>query len=153
MVRDPICGKELDPLRASAVALVDGSFVYFCSVEHRAAFARGELPAQPPAPVPAPASVSARVETRAPASVSARVETRAPASVSARVETRPATLPASPIDPELTPLPAPAPPPPLAVEAEPELPPVARSRGWLYVTVMLAAVTLLAIVMAVAHRR
>src|SRR5262249_32755502 len=31
MKKDPVCGRRIDPLRARAVAIVDGEPVYFCS--------------------------------------------------------------------------------------------------------------------------
>ena len=39
-MRDPVCGKEVDGLRARAVGIWGGRTFYFCSAEHRAAFAR-----------------------------------------------------------------------------------------------------------------
>ncbi|HKA89331.1 MAG TPA: hypothetical protein VKE22_16805 [Haliangiales bacterium] len=40
MKKDPVCGRRIDPLRARAVAIVDGEPVYFCSREHRDAYLR-----------------------------------------------------------------------------------------------------------------
>src|SRR5215813_1429984 len=39
-MKDPICGKEVDPLRARGVAIADGEHFYFCSVEHKREFLR-----------------------------------------------------------------------------------------------------------------
>jgi YHS domain-containing protein len=38
MTRDPVCGREVDPLRARAVGIFGGRFVYFCSPEHKSAY-------------------------------------------------------------------------------------------------------------------
>ncbi len=40
MKKDPLCGREVDPLRARAVAIIAGELVYFCSRAHRDAFVR-----------------------------------------------------------------------------------------------------------------
>ncbi len=63
--RDPVCGAEVDTLRARAVAIVDGTTYYFCSAAHKEQFLRGSIPA--PAPAPAPAPVRAPVPVPAPA--------------------------------------------------------------------------------------
>ena len=51
--RDPVCGKEVDALRARAVGIWGGRTYYFCSPEHKAEFAGnpaayGELGAREP---------------------------------------------------------------------------------------------------------
>jgi YHS domain-containing protein len=40
MKRDPVCGRDVDPLRARAVAIIGGEPIYFCSREHRDAYLR-----------------------------------------------------------------------------------------------------------------
>ena len=40
MKRDPVCGREVDPLRARAVGIFGGLTYYFCSAEHKVEFAR-----------------------------------------------------------------------------------------------------------------
>lgn len=100
MSRDPVCGKDVDALRARAVGIWGGRTYYFCSPEHKAEFARdpaayGEHGAREPtvraipiggrSPTPAP--------TRAPTPVPARAPTPARASTPAPVvvEAAPAT--------------------------------------------------------------
>ena len=38
MTKDPVCGKEVDPLRARAVGIFGGTTYYFCSAECKARF-------------------------------------------------------------------------------------------------------------------
>lgn len=40
MARDPVCGQEVDELRARAVSIYGGRTHYFCSAEHKAEFSR-----------------------------------------------------------------------------------------------------------------
>ncbi|HEX2570979.1 MAG TPA: YHS domain-containing protein [Polyangia bacterium] len=40
MARDPVCGQEVDALRARAVSIYGGRTHYFCSAEHKAEFSR-----------------------------------------------------------------------------------------------------------------
>jgi YHS domain-containing protein len=50
MVKDPICGKDVDTLRARAVAIFGGVTYYFCSQECKAKFKdpRGTVAGEPP---------------------------------------------------------------------------------------------------------
>src|SRR5262245_40659026 len=60
MKTDPVCGASIDPLRARAVAIVNGERYYFCSAEHRNQFqattarylVESPAPAAPPSAVP-----------------------------------------------------------------------------------------------------
>jgi YHS domain-containing protein len=40
VARDPVCGQEVDELRARAVSIYGGRTHYFCSAEHKAEFSR-----------------------------------------------------------------------------------------------------------------
>ena len=55
MARDPVCGKEVDELRARGVAIFGRTTYYFCSTEHRDQFAndpaRRAADAAPIAPI------------------------------------------------------------------------------------------------------
>ncbi len=42
MAQDPVCGAEVDPLRARAMGIFEGRTYYFCSAAHKEAFAHGE---------------------------------------------------------------------------------------------------------------
>jgi YHS domain-containing protein len=44
---DPVCGKQIDTLRARAVAIVDGVTYYFCSSAHKEQFLRDKDWARP----------------------------------------------------------------------------------------------------------
>jgi len=46
----PVCGKPVDPLRAGAVAIFDGAFVYFCSEACRSTFGAARASAPGPSP-------------------------------------------------------------------------------------------------------
>jgi YHS domain-containing protein len=50
MVKDPICGKDVDTLRARAVAIYGGVTYYFCSADCKAKYGdpRKAVPALPP---------------------------------------------------------------------------------------------------------
>jgi YHS domain-containing protein len=52
MVKDPICGKDVDTLRARAVAIFGGVTYYFCSQECKAKFQdpRGSVGGEAPVP-------------------------------------------------------------------------------------------------------
>ena len=64
--RDPVCGQEVDMLRARAVAIVDGQTWYFCSAEHKETFLRDrtQRAASPAAPVSAPVAVAVPLGSR-----------------------------------------------------------------------------------------
>ena len=52
MVKDPICGKDVDTLRARAVGIFGGVTYYFCSQECKSKFKdpRGTVGGEPPVP-------------------------------------------------------------------------------------------------------
>jgi YHS domain-containing protein len=52
MVKDPICGKDVDTLRARAVGIFGGATYYFCSQECKAKFKdpRGSVGGEAPEP-------------------------------------------------------------------------------------------------------
>jgi YHS domain-containing protein len=53
MKRDPICGREVDPLRARGVAIVGAKRHYFCSLAHKREFlARRHDDWDEPTPLP-----------------------------------------------------------------------------------------------------
>jgi YHS domain-containing protein len=57
LVQDPICGKEVDTLRARAVGIFGGVTYYFCSAECKAKFVDPrQTPREPVAATVAPAS-------------------------------------------------------------------------------------------------
>jgi len=56
-VRDPVCGKPVDPLRARAVGIFGGATYYFCSAECKAKY---KDPRKEPRPAQAPAAPSLR---------------------------------------------------------------------------------------------
>lgn len=52
MVKDPICGKDVDTLRARAVGIFGGVTYYFCSADCKSKFKdpRGTVAGEPPVP-------------------------------------------------------------------------------------------------------
>lgn len=78
--KDPVCGKDVDPLRARAVGIFGGVTYYFCSAECKGKFQdprktpRAPAPPEPkpakpgvePAPKPAPKKVERDVELAPP---------------------------------------------------------------------------------------
>jgi YHS domain-containing protein len=51
-IRDPVCGKTVDPLRARAVGIYGGVTHYFCSPECKAGFVDPRQPEKADAPPP-----------------------------------------------------------------------------------------------------
>jgi YHS domain-containing protein len=91
MARDPVCGAEVDELRARAVAIVDGATHYFCSAAHKEQFLREREKRPAPAPA-APAPVEKAVAAPIPVEKAVAAPTpveRAPAA---------APEPAEPVD-------------------------------------------------------
>jgi YHS domain-containing protein len=43
MRKDPVCGRDIDPVRARAMAIVGGDKMYFCSRAHRDEYLRRPL--------------------------------------------------------------------------------------------------------------
>jgi YHS domain-containing protein len=78
IVKDPICGKEVDTLRARAVGIFGGVTYYFCSAECKAQYKDPRK--EPRVAVPGP-------ELRPPA--------RAPDAKASKAETKPPTAPAT----------------------------------------------------------
>ena len=50
LVRDPVCGMEIDPDKAAATVERDGETVYFCSLGCKERFAPGRAAEPPTAP-------------------------------------------------------------------------------------------------------
>jgi len=89
--RDPVCGVEVDTLRARAVAIVDGKTFYFCSAAHKEQFLRApaaaseskapspvEPPHAPAAPTVAPAAVAPAPVEEAPVAEAKKARRRSP---------------------------------------------------------------------------
>src|SRR5262245_56448303 len=97
LMRDPVCGKEVDSLRARAVGIWGGRTYYFCSPEHKAEFARdpaafGEHGAREPttrAASPAATPASGRATTPAAGRASTPPAGRSPTPAPARPATPP----------------------------------------------------------------
>jgi YHS domain-containing protein len=66
VVRDPICGKEVDPLRARAVGIFGGVTYYFCSQDCKAKYVdpRKTPRAAEPQPEPSRKDPSRKLETK-----------------------------------------------------------------------------------------
>jgi YHS domain-containing protein len=79
--RDPICGAEVDTLRARAVAIVDGQTWYFCSAEHKKAFLDQRGLKSGPVPLATKDRVSAPVPVSAPVRVPVSVPVPVPVPV------------------------------------------------------------------------
>lgn len=118
VVKDPICGKEVDTFRARAVGIFGGVTYYFCSAECKSQF---KDPRKTPRPEPGQAPVA-----------------REPTGKAARAKARPPT-PSAPVAvaPEEGPRPSPeADPTPSVLE---EVPAAGGSgRRWLIVLVLFA---------------
>jgi YHS domain-containing protein len=77
MTKDPVCGKEVDPLRARAVGIFGGTTYYFCSQECKARFTDPrKAPREPTRDLVAkpekrntPAPATAAVAAKAPPSI------------------------------------------------------------------------------------
>jgi len=136
MVKDPICGKDVDTLRARAVGIFGGVTYYFCSQECKAKYVdpRQAAPSAPSAPLPRDTGERRRVEPD--------VQTEAPPVKYAHSRMRRVTgevgTPVVQIDlsPNKKPAPAPA--------AEPEtnggdedLAPARSSRGWALLAIVM----------------
>lgn len=97
MARDPVCGREVDELRARAVSIYGGRTHYFCSAEHKTEFSRD------------PARFLGKPEPAAPREVS-RNETSRKEKEKAKEKERAKAQEARREREDDTPLPAPAPP-------------------------------------------
>jgi YHS domain-containing protein len=159
MARDPVCGAEVDPLRARAVAIVGGRTLYFCSAAHKEQYIRDVSgPVVDPAAAP-----PARPAAAAPPPRPAPTPPPARPAAQPRPAPSPAAAPPPPAQPRPVPAPAPAPPPPVEPELlepdlaleEPEEPPIVLgghgSRANLYL--LLAAVAVAVVVFTLLSRR
>ena len=109
MTRDPVCGKEVDPLRARAVGIWGGRTYYFCSPEHKGEFARnpgayGEQGAREPTQRAGAAPVAVRAEEpvsapRVPAPARGGPSQPGPPVAPAPSSPRAVTEPADPLPP------------------------------------------------------
>jgi YHS domain-containing protein len=91
IVKDPICGKDVDTLRARAVGIFGGVTYYFCSADCKAKYRDPRQPASAGGDWSGP---ERRVEPRPEGRVAAKVEAKAAARVeeagaSAKVEVKP----------------------------------------------------------------
>ncbi len=136
MVKDPICGKDVDTLRARAVGIFGGVTYYFCSADCKARFVDPRATAREPAAAgqPPPAGAAKRPP------LEKENDTEAPQARYAHSRIRRVTgevgTPVVQID--LSPNKKPQPPAPALVDEDP-LEPARSGRGW----------TLLAIVMLI----
>jgi YHS domain-containing protein len=64
-VRDPVCGKPVDPLRARAVGIFGGVTYYFCSAECKAKYKDPRNPPRPAGAPVIPASIRAQAAEEA----------------------------------------------------------------------------------------
>jgi Cu+-exporting ATPase len=117
--KDPICGKEVDTLRARAVGIFGGVTYYFCSAECKAQF---KDPRKTPRPEPAPEK---KHKDPSPAPSPAKEE---------RVESPNLPAAAEPIE---------------AASPSEELEPAGHQGGWRGWAVVVALVAVLVIVAAV----
>jgi Cu+-exporting ATPase len=99
-VKDPICGKEVDPLRARAVGIFGGVTYYFCSAECKSRFKDPRARPRETAAAPSPEAPS----PSPPPSLSdlASAPTREPTPARAREPTPDAPLAGS--EPEPSPM-------------------------------------------------
>ena len=152
IVKDPICGKDVDTLRARAVGIFGGATYYFCSQECKAKYVdpRKETPATPPRdsgerrrvePAPAPASkpkkaakVAEPVEPVAAAPTGDEPPVRYAHSRMRRV-TGEVSTPVVQID--LSPNKKPAPAEAKAAEPDDDLVPARSGRGWAWIAIVI----------------
>ncbi len=144
--RDPVCGKEVDPLRARAVGIFGGVTYFFCSPDCKAKYAdpraRGES-----------APVSHRPERRKRSSAFAAAPTTPPTDSPVAEE----KIPGSPsgaflaVSDDATPLPPPLAAASLADEDETDEAPASGGLPWRYIVPALAVGAIIAAVL-VLHR-
>jgi len=129
MVKDPICGKDVDTLRARAVGIFGGVTYYFCSQECKAKYVDPRQAASPSAVAP-PRDTAERRRAEPDA------QTEAPPVKYAHSRMRRVTgevgTPVVQIDlsPNKKPEPKPA-------EADEELEPARSGRGWAWVAIVM----------------
>jgi YHS domain-containing protein len=143
IVKDPICGKEVDTLRARAVGIFGGVTYYFCSQECKAKFTAPrqsvgseaiatERRVSPPPPSPPPSPPPVATTTPATSTDEPMQKARSPIRPTNGEAGTPVVAPVVQI--------APSPSPEAEAEADDGEPldrPARRSRGWLVVIVML----------------
>ena len=150
MVKDPICGKDVDTLRARAVGIFGGVTYYFCSQECKSKYIdpRKEAPARPPretgerrqaeklpAAIRRQPAASEEKQTQPQAEAESAEPVRYAHSRMRRVTGEVAT-PVVQIDlsPNKKPVPATTPP---ASGSDEELEPARSSRGWAWVAIVM----------------
>ncbi len=149
IVKDPICGKDVDTLRARAVGIVGGTTLYFCSQECKAKYVdpRKEGASSPPR------DAGERRQEKKPSAVSSHPSAAEQKKSDAQPEaeergdepvryarsrmrrlTGEVATPVVQIDlsPNKKPTAAPKP-----VEADPELEPARSSRGWAWLAIVM----------------
>ena len=144
IVKDPICGKDVDTLRARAVGIFGGVTHYFCSQECKAKYVdpRKEVPSTPPrenaerrrvdAEVEKPAKAMAKAASEAPSAPAGNDEAPRYAHSRMRRVTGEVSTPVVQIDLSPNKKPAPAPTP-----ADEELEPARTSRGWAWIAIVM----------------
>jgi YHS domain-containing protein len=126
IVKDPICGKDVDTLRARAVGIFGGATLYFCSQECKAKYVD---PRKQPAPAPSrETGERRRVEPEA-----AQVFDEAPRYAHSRMRRVTGEVATPVVQIDLSPNKKPAPP---KVDDEP-LEPARSSRSWAWIAIVM----------------
>jgi YHS domain-containing protein len=161
--RDPVCGKDVDELRARAVGIWGGRVFYFCSAEHKAEFMRdpARLSAAGVAGAGTPASgvpteirreVSSK-SRRTPVRGSATDETRAPPPAPPPAPAPSITVTSTQLErPDATPLPPPAPAPSDLAEQTGVVGATSGRGPWLWIVIGVIVLALAAIGVLVLRR-
>jgi YHS domain-containing protein len=135
IVKDPICGKDVDTLRARAVGIFGGVTYYFCSQECKAKYV------DPRQPAPSSAAAPSR-ETGERRRAEPEAQTEAPPVKYAHSRMRRVTgevgTPVVQIDlsPNKKPTAA-APPPEQSAASDEDLEPARSGRGWAWVAIVM----------------
>ena len=134
IVKDPICGKDVDTLRARAVGIFGGVTYYFCSQECKAKYVDPRQPAPAAAPPPRETGERRRAEPEP--------QTEAPPVKYAHSRMRRVTgevgTPVVQIDlsPNKKPAAAAAPPPETSASDD-DLAPARSGRGWAWLAIVM----------------
>jgi YHS domain-containing protein len=138
MVKDPICGKDVDTLRARAVGIFGGVTYYFCSQECKAKYVD---PRQPAAAPPPPRETGERRREAAERRAEPDVQTEAPPVKYAHSRMRRVTgevgTPVVQIDLSPNKKPAPAAAPEKSAGPDEDLQPARSGRGWAWVAIVM----------------
>jgi YHS domain-containing protein len=138
IVKDPICGKDVDTLRARAVGIFGGVTYYFCSQECKAKYVD---PRQSAAEGRQPTAPERRRETGERKSAEPDAQTEAPPVKYAHSRMRRVTgevgTPVVQIDLSPNKKPAPAAPPPEASASDDDLQPARSGRGWAWLAIVM----------------